>query len=406
MMQSFFGASSTGTRALRRARVNLSRLLTQWAVSRLIPRTSPLGSLSFRKVAWLLLFGLCPISFGQQPSISAVANAELPNAPGVQEAASSPNSPTLPQQATASISGIVRDINGSTIPGAKVTLVGHDGTKERVVLANDRGEFSFADLTPGTFQVTIASAGLETFVSPEIVLGAGEEHALTQIALPIATTNTEVGVTATPDEVAVAQVKAEEKQRILGIVPNFYSSYIWNAAPLRPKLKYELAFRSIFDPVTFLGSAGTAGVEQAQNTFPGYGSGPGAYGKRFGATYADTVTSRLLGSAVLPSLFHQDPRYFYRGTGTIPSRALYALERTFIARGDNGHSQFNYSHILGNFATAGISTIYHAPGDRSASLTIRNGFIITAGNAAVNLLREFVLHEVTSKIPDQPQAKP
>ncbi len=114
----------------------------------------------------------------------------------------------------------------------------------------------------------------------------------------------------------------------------------------------------------------------------------------------------MIGSAILPSLLHQDPRYFYRGTGSITSRTLYAIEQTFVCRGDNGRTEPNYSHLLGNFAAAGVSNFYHAPEDRSASLTVRNGFIITGSNAVSNLLREFLLKELTPKVPKYANGKP
>ena len=225
-------------------------------------------------------------------------------------------------------------------------------------------------------------------------------------SLPIATANTDVRVFASRDEVAAAQVQLAEKQRVLGILPNFYSSYIWDAAPLTPKLKFNLALRSTTDPVTFLITGGLAGVEQAHNTFPGYGGGPEGYAKRYGAAYADNVVGRMIGSAILPSVFRQDPRYFYKGTGSITSRALYAIGATVIARGDNGHSEPNYSHVLGNFAAAGISNLYRSPADRSATLTLRNGLIITGSNAVANLVREFLLRKITSQVPAYEQGKP
>jgi len=194
-----------------------------------------------------------------------------------------------------------------------------------------------------------------------------------------------------------------EKQRVLGILPNFYSSYIWDAAPLTPRLKFNLALRSTADPVTLLITAGLAGVEQAHNTFPGYGPGPKGYAERYGAAYADNVIGRMLGSAILPSLFRQDPRYFYKGHGSITSRALYAIGATVIARGDNGRSQPNYSHLLGNFAAAGIANLYRTSSDRSATLTLRNGLVITGSNAIANLVREFLLRQITSKVPDYSQ---
>jgi hypothetical protein len=247
---------------------------------------------------------------------------------------------------------------------------------------------------------------LESYRSDPILLHAGESLELPPTALRIASTSTEVQVFASSAQIAQAQVQLAEKQRVLGIIPNLYSSYVWNVAPLTTKLKFDLAFRSTVDPVAFLLAGGVAGAEQAHNTFPGYGPGPEGYAKRYGAAYGDNVIGRMIGSAVLPSLFHQDPRYFYKGKGSASSRALYAIGATFIARGDNGHQQLDYSHILGNFAAAGLSNLYRSQADRSATLTIRNGFIITGTNAIGNLVREFVLKGLTSKVPPFAQGQP
>jgi hypothetical protein len=211
---------------------------------------------------------------------------------------------------------------------------------------------------------------------------------------------------ATHADVAQAQVEAQEKQRVFKVIPNFYSSYIWNAAPMTPKQKFGLALRSTTDPVAFAVTAGVAGVEQWHNTFPGYGGGTDGYLKRYGATYADNMIGRMIGSAALPSLLHQDPRYFYRGNGSIKSRAWYAVSQAFVCRGDDGGTEPNYSHIVGVFAAAGISNLYRAPADRSASLTVRNSFIILGGSAATNLVREFLLRKITSNVPDFAQGKP
>ncbi|HEX7363282.1 MAG TPA: hypothetical protein VF283_22560 [Bryobacteraceae bacterium] len=197
----------------------------------------------------------------------------------------------------------------------------------------------------------------------------------------------------------------QEKHRIVGILPNYYTSYIWTA-PMPPKLTFNLAFRSLTDLVTFLVAAGVAGVEQAHNTFPGYGPGWEGYRKRYGSTYADTVAGKMLGSAIFPVIFHQDPRYFYRGSGSIRSRIIYALISTVTCRGDNGRLEFNYSRVLGNFAAAGLSNVYRAPSDRRATLTLRNGLIITASGAVVNLLREFVSRKLTSHVPAFANGKP
>ena len=172
------------------------------------------------------------------------------------------------------------------------------------------------------------------------------------------------------------------------------------------KLKFKLAVRTAVDPVTFLVVGGIAGAEQYHKTFPGYGMGAEGYAKRYGATYADTVSGRIFGSAVFPALFHQDPRYFYQGSGSVRSRILYALAATVICRGDDRQLEPNYSHVLGSFAAAGLSNLYRSPQDRTATLTIRNGFIITGGSAVVNLMREFLSRKMTPNVPAFANGKP
>ena len=191
-----------------------------------------------------------------------------------------------------------------------------------------------------------------------------------------------------------------------GVFPNFYSSYIWDAAPLSSAQKYQLAAHSLVDPFSFVGTGIFAAAEQWQNTFPGYGQGAKGYAKRYGAAYADEALSRMIGSAILPSLLHQDPRYFYRGTGTKKSRALYAISQAVICRGDNGKMQPNYSYVLGSFAAGGISNLYHPAGDRGLGLTISNGFLNVGAHAIDNLAREFLFRKLTPKVPDYAQGKP
>ncbi len=213
------------------------------------------------------------------------------------------------------------DTNGAVVPGAQVQLIGPSGAVERTVAADEWGRFTFSNLPAGSFRVTVTAPNLTTFSSNQIALTAGQNLELPQTVLHVGKTHADVNVVATVHDVAEAQIQAQEKQRILGIVPNFYSSYIWNAAPMTPKQKFGLALRSSIDPVTFVVAAGTAGVEQWRNTFPGYGSGADGYFKRFGAAYADYTIYTMIADAALPSLFKQDPRYFYKGSGSTKSRA-------------------------------------------------------------------------------------
>jgi len=186
-----------------------------------------------------------------------------------------------------------------------------------------------------------------------------ENLLVSPITLVIATAATEVQVSLTPTEVAEAEIKDEEKQRVLGVIPNFYVTYNSAAAPLHPKQKFELAWKATVDPINFGLTGAIAGIEQAANSYSGYGQGAQGYAKRYGASYADSAIGTFIGSAILPSLFKQDPRYFYKGTGSRRSRFLYAIAQTVVCKGDNGRRQANYSALLGSLAAAAspISTI-------------------------------------------------
>jgi Carboxypeptidase regulatory-like domain len=308
---------------------------------------------------------------------------------------------SVPEQpAAGSISGTVLDVNGGIVLGAQVTLVASDGLAGRTVMSDDAGQFSFPGLAPGKFKCTVASTGFEPYASSEIVLSPGEKLILPEFRLSPAATTTNVQVSVTQIEIATEQLQVQEHQRVLGIFPNFYSSYIWDAAPLSSGQKYQLAAHSLVDPFSFVGTGIFAAAEQWQNTFPGYGQGAQ------GAAYADEALSRMIGSAILPSLLHQDPRYFYRGTGSKKTRALYAISQAIICRGDNGKMQPNYSYVLGSFAAGGISNLYHPAGDRGAGLTIGNGFLNVGAHAIDNLAREFLFRKLTPKVPDYAQGKP
>jgi len=354
--------------------------------------------------AFLAGFLALPV-FAQQFSGPAVREEGLPDAP---VANLDPEQSTTPpsQHDSGSVSGTVLDATGAVVPGALVAMTGPASDNQRTTISTSDGSFTFSSLPPGKYRVSVVSTGLGSHVSAEIQLGPGELKEIPRVVLPIAPTNVEVRVSVTETELATEQVKLQEQQRIFGVIPNFYSSYVWDAAPMTAKLKFNLALKSATDPVTFLGAGFIAGVEQANNTFPGYGQEAGGYFQRFGAAYADDVIARMLGSAIFPSLLRQDPRYFYRGSGTTKSRVMYALAATFICKGDNGHWQPAYSYFAGSFGAGAIATLYHPDRTGGAFLELRNGLIDTGGHALNNLVREFLLRKLTPKVPDYAQGKP
>jgi hypothetical protein len=228
-----------------------------------------------------------------------------------------------------------------------------------------------------------------------------------RVALGLATKKTEMQVEVPRMEVAEEQIKEQEKQRVLGIVPNFYVSYVPNPAPLSSKQKFELAWKTTVDPVTLLLTGAIAGLQQANNSFRGYGQGAQGYGKRYGADYANVVTGTFIGNAILPSLLKQDPRYFYKGSGSTRSRVLYAIANSVICKGDNGRWQPNYSDILGGLAAGGISNLYYPAQDRNgAALTFENAAIEIGATAAANFLQEFLIRKLTPNARHHDPAKP
>src|SRR6202035_1313323 len=277
-------------------------------------------------------------------ALSAAAQSQQPVPSVGTESAQSNQGGTGPansvqqsvQLSPGEITGTVLDQTGAVVAGARVTLLIAGQSPDREVLSGSDGQFSFANVAPGTFQLSVSLAGFATKKFSG-TLTPGDYFFVPPIALSVATEVTEVRVGLTTVELAEVQIKDQEKQRVLGIVPNFYVSYLPNAVPLTPKQKFELAWKTTIDPVTFLIIGSTAGIQQAENTFSGYGQGAQGYGKRYGANFADNITGTFLGDALLPSLFKQDPRYFYKGTGTVRSRILYAIAMSVICKGDNGH---------------------------------------------------------------------
>ena len=312
--------------------------------------------------------------------------------------------PDVPKSQTGIIVGTVTDVNDDTIAGATVVLEGPVQTDPRTVVTNGNGFFEFKDVEPGTtYHVTVSAQGFANWTSPAVILKPGQYAIVTGSKLHIAealTTITVAAPVASPEEIAAEQVKVEEQQRIFGIIPNFYVVYDHDAAPLTAKLKFRLATKVLVDPVTIIGVATFAGINQAADN-PNYGQGAKGYAERFGAGYADGAIDIMVGGAILPSLLHQDPRYFYQGTGTNKSRALHALSSPFVCRGDNGRLQPNYSTIGGDLASAALANAYYPESNRGPGLFLGNFFIATGERALANVAQEFILRRLTPKAKNQ-----
>lgn len=355
-------------------------------------------------LTWLIigvLFCNFPAQAQSQQQSPAVESG-LPDAPGIQASAGD----QLPDhQWSGSISGTIADRTGAVVAGARVTLTREDQSTTQEVRSGNDGQFSFANIASGPFHLTFTSEGFATQAF-SATLRSGEIYVVPQITLAVATALSEVQAVVSREEVAEEQIKDQEKQRVLGFIPNFYVSYIPDAAPLTSKQKFELAWRTTLDPITFVLTGAIAGVQQAQNDFSGYGQGAQGYAKRYGAAYADFATSTFIGSAILPSLLKQDPRYFYKGTGSKRSRILYAVANSVICKGDNGRWQANYSSILGGLAAGGISNLYYPAKDRGVGLMFENALIGIGATAAANVLQEFLVRKLTPSVSDHDSSKP
>ncbi len=334
-------------------------------------------------------------AFAQPSHAQQVATLNLP--------AALPEAPDPQGTQTGSITGTVMDTDGLVVPGATIVVTGPDAADRRTATSAADGTFVVTGVRSGVSCKVVISAKLfADFTPADIQLGPGQSYDIANIKLPLASVDTSI-TALTPEALAIEQENEELHQRILGILPNFYVVYDHAFAPLPPKLKFKLALKSSFDVVNLGSALFLGGINQAARE-PDYRSGLIGYGERVGAVYVDGVTNIIFGGAVLPVLLHQDPRYFYEGTGSNKkTRFRHAILTPFICRGDNGKSQFNYSSIGGDFISAGISNAYYPPHDRGVGLVFQNVAISTAGRMVNALAQEFVLLKLTNRAKPKPR---
>lgn len=183
--------------------------------------------------------------------------------------------------------------------------------------------------------------------------------------------------------------KKEQSQRILGVVPQFGVTSRQNAPPLTSGQKFHLFTKSALDPFEFAAVGFQAGLGQATNEFPGYGQGAEGYGKRYGASFADQVSSGFFSNFFYPVLLKEDPRYFRSGEGSIKHRIGYSLAQEFVCRTDKGKRDFNWSNVLGAFTSGTVSNAYYPSTDRGVGLTVSRSSIALLYGAVGGLVDEF-----------------
>ena len=334
----------------------------------------------------------------QQIAVRETSSRSLPDAPLAETDPENSAHEISLAEGSASVAGSVLDISGAAIPDAEVSLSHQDGTELHTMVSGTDGEFNFTKIPPGPYLVVVNAKGFAPFVSEEFTVAVQQAYEVPIVSLSVATARIEVMVRPI-DLIAAEQIRAAEKQRLMGVIPNFYTSYIYDAAPLTWKQKFSLATRGTFDPVAMIGVGFAAAIEQANNSFPGYGQGAAGYSKRYAAKFVDGRSSDFLTHAVFPALFHQDPRYYYQGSGTVKARLAHAVSSAFVTRSDSGRTVPNYSYLLGNMCAGALSNLYYPPGNRGAHLVFTNTAIGLAGRLGTNLLREFVTKRLTSNVP-------
>jgi len=332
----------------------------------------------------------------QVSAIQEVSSAQNDAQSGASPATQQPGAPT-----SGVISGTVTDKAGDLAIGAKVALT-MDGQAPREMISGNNGEYSFTDVPAGRFHLKVTAPGFDAQqYSGEIK--TGQALLVPPIMLPVTGAVTDVKVGGTPEEIAQVEVKQELQQRVLGIFPNFYVAYSEDPAPLFAKQKFNLAWKSVQDPVTILGVAFLAGIYQAADIPGGYGQGAEGYGRRFGGAYGDVVFGTFIGSAILPSVLHQDPRYFYLGPDhSNKERWKHALANAVVARNDRTKKwEPNYSGLLGSFAAGAISYAYTPASDRSTGMYLEDSLVRVGESGVAGILQEFVLRKFTSHVPKQ-----
>jgi hypothetical protein len=306
---------------------------------------------------------------------------------------------TATAQPPAVVTGTVVDSIGAAAIGAPVALTTVNGSPVQATTTGAKGEFAFPDVPAGSYVVHVDVTGFNPFSTDSFTVDDdGQPLILPRIVLDVEGFSTSVVVRPT-EAIAEEQIKAQEQQRWLGVVPNFYVSYVPDAAPLTSRQKFTLAAHETFDWMAFFGASVAAAIDQSTAAHPGFGDGASGYAKRWAASFADDRTGDLLSHYVFASVFRQDPRYFYQGTGTTKSRLIHALGSAFVARSDRGTTMPNYAQFFGNIGAAALSNVYYPHSERGASLMVSNLAISLASRAAKAITQEFLGKRLTRHVP-------
>ena len=168
--------------------------------------------------------------------------------------------------------------------------------------------------------------------------------------------------------------EGEQTKRMLWVVPNFGAvNADTQLPPMSTREKFSLAAKdSVTDYSSYTWAGILAGQAYLLNADPELGRGGAAYGRYYWRTFLDGVSGTFFTEAIVPTIRHEDPRYYTLGTGGFFRRTGYAISRAFVTKMDNGTSGFNCSEVCGNALAAGLSNAYYPPEERGLRQTAYN----------------------------------
>ena len=195
-------------------------------------------------------------------------------------------------------------------------------------------------------------------------------------------------------------------KRAYGVLPNYRTAesdgpYL----PITVKQKVYIAKKDTLDWPSYIMAGFFSGISQLSNSNPSFGQGLKGYGRRYISSVADQDVGNFMTEAILPSLLHQDPRYFRKGHGSVMGRIGYAVSRSAIARSDSGKWTFNTSEFLGNGIVAALGNAYY-PDARGLNPTMQRMFTQIGTDSISQTMKEF-WPDIKRKLPHKsaPAAK-
>jgi len=189
---------------------------------------------------------------------------------------------------------------------------------------------------------------------------------------------------------AATPASAQQPKRILGVMPNFRAVSAGEIPPPpTPKQAFGLATQNSFDYSSFVFVGITSAMAEGTEAHADLGKGVPGFGRYYWRGFLDKTDGNYLVIFALPTVFHQDERYYAMGKGGIWKRGLYAASRVFITPDYHRHNSFNFSELLGRGIAQGISVSYYPSHDRTlGALSAKFGYAM-GRDALTAVFREF-----------------